>query len=116
MTAIIGEFRKGEDIVLALDAMTGDPSTVSAVTAAMRKVRFYGTGLTIEDGEPIAVTVTARAAQGNVPGGWTLLVPASVTRDLDLGTYGFDARLEIGSGVEITDQTAVINLSEAVLT
>ena len=35
MNGIIGEFRIGEDISVALDAAAGDPATVTTITAKM---------------------------------------------------------------------------------
>jgi hypothetical protein len=116
MASLIGTFRKGEDISVGLDAASGDPASVTAITATMRKVRLSGSSAVVVDrSEPIAVEVTARPADGCIPAGWTLRVPASITRDLDAGSYGLDARLEVGGGVDITDETAVIQLTEAML-
>jgi hypothetical protein len=115
MASVIGNFRKGEDILVGLDAASGDPATVTAITATMRKVRVSGSSVVVDRGDPIAVEVTERAADGCIPAGWTLRVPGSVSRDLDVCSYGIDARLEVGSGVIITDETAVIQLTEAMV-
>lgn len=43
MNGIIGEFRLGEDLAVALDATTGDTALVTALTARMKPARVAGT-------------------------------------------------------------------------
>lgn len=111
MHGIIGSFRIGEDIAIALDAMTGDPGTVTAITAKMKPARVLANRIVLDDAAPdIALTVTLQGSSG-----WLLALASTATADLEPGIYGIDARLAIGGGVEITEQSAFIALSRAAL-
>lgn len=110
MTGLIGEFRIGEDIGLALEVTTGDMALVSAITAAMKPARIAANRPVLDDAQPaVALSVAADTA------GWTLSLPSATTATLEPGIYGIDARLEIAGGVEITEQTAFIALSAGAL-
>jgi hypothetical protein len=100
-------FQRGETISLALDAVTGDPVSVTGVTAKLKAVPPGRT--TVPDGAPVAATfaVVPRAAQGDVPAGWTLTIPANVSAGLGVGSYLADARLDVGSGTIVTDSIAI---------
>lgn len=97
-------FTRGETVVLALDALAGDPQTVSAISAKLRAMSPGRT--TISPSAPVAgtFTVSARAANGGVPAGWDLVLS---TGSLAAGRYGADARLEIAGGVIITDMVLI---------
>jgi hypothetical protein len=106
-------YQRGETISLALDAVTGDPASVGAVTA---QLKFVPPGRTVVPaGAPVAAafTISTRAATTEFPAGWTLTIPASASAALSAGTYLADARLAVGTGVVITDQI-VIRLKEPV--
>lgn len=109
----IGTFRVGEDVSVALDAVSGDVGIVTSITATMRRVSARS-GLI--SGPPISVVIANRAAAGLFPVGWNITVTAAVTSVLLPGLYAIDARL-IGTGfVEITDTSAFIQLTEAAVT
>jgi hypothetical protein len=100
-------FQRGETISLALDALSGDPLSVSAIAAKMKAVPPGRT--TIPDGAPVAATFTIapRPAAGDIPAGWTLTIPASVSSALAVGSYLADAKLDIGGGTIVTDSVAI---------
>jgi hypothetical protein len=100
-------YQRGETISLALDAVSGDPLTVSAIAAKMKAVPPGRT--TVPDGAPVAASfvVTPRAASGDIPAGWTLTIPATVSAGLAVGSYLADARLDIGSGTIVTESVAI---------
>lgn len=100
-------FQRGETISLALDAVTGDPLTVTAIDAAMKAVPPGRTG--VPDGAPVAAhfSVAARAAAGDIPAGWTLTVDAATSAALEPGAYLADARLQVAGGVILTDPVAI---------
>lgn len=108
-------YQRGETISLALDAVEGDPLTVGAVTAQLKAVAPGRTS--IPAGAPIAASfsVSTRAATTEFPAGWTLTIPSAASAALSAGSYLADARLEVGTGVVITDQIA-IRLREPVTT
>lgn len=109
MATILGEFRVGEDVLIGLDAPAALIADVSSISALMRPVRLVGTAIVIEPGDPIVVDITDRAD------GWTMLVVAAVTANFEPGLYAIDARLVIGSGVEITERSALLSLSRAMV-
>lgn len=110
MTSLLGEFRIGEDIGLALEVASGDVALVSAITAAMKPARIAANRPVLDDRAPaIALSVASNAT------GWTLSLPSTATAGLAPGIYGIDARLEIAGGIEITDRTAFISLSAGAL-
>ena len=100
-------FQRGETVLLALDAVQGDATAVSSVTAAMKAVAA-GRSM-IDPASPVAATfvVTARAAAGGLPGGWTLTIPAAVSAALAGGTYLADAKLIVAGAVTITEPVAI---------
>jgi hypothetical protein len=111
MNGIIGEFRLGEDVAVALDAANGDTALVTAVAARMKPARVTGNRLVLDDDDAgTALAVVPRGADG-----WTLSLSAAATAALAPGLYGIDARLAFGGAVEITEQTAFIALSKAAL-
>ena len=100
-------FQRGETVLLALDAVQGDPATVTGVTAAMKPV---AAGRTMADpATAVAATfvVSNRAAAGGVPGGWTLTIPAATSAGLTAGTYLADAKLVMAGQVTITEPVAI---------
>jgi hypothetical protein len=100
-------FQRGETVSLALDAVTGDPLSVTSISAVMKAVPPGRTG--VPDGAPIAATfsVSPRTAQGDIPPGWTLSIAAATSAALSPGAYLADARLEIAGGVMVTEPVAI---------
>jgi hypothetical protein len=100
-------FQRGETISLALDAVTGDPLSVTAIGAVMKAVPPGRTG--VADSAPVAATfsVSPRTAQGDIPPGWTLNIDAATSAVLVVGNYLADARLEIAGGVIVTEPVAI---------
>lgn len=113
MNGIIGEFRIGEDIAIALDATAGSTAGVSAISASMKPATI-GTNRFVLDDSAAAQSLTI-APQSPASAGWTVTLPAAQSALLAPGIYGIDARIVIGSGVEITDQSAFISLTRAAL-
>lgn len=100
-------FQRGETISLALDAVTGDPLSVTAISAAMKVVAPGRTS--VSAGTPVAATFTIspRAAQGDIPPGWNLTIDAASSAALATGNYLADAKLTVGGGVVITESVAI---------
>lgn len=100
-------FQRGETILIALDAVTGDPLTVTAIDAAMKAVPPGRTG--VPDGAPVAAQFSAgpRAAAGDIPAGWTLGIDAATSATLAPGNYLVDARLAVAGGVIVTEPAAI---------
>jgi hypothetical protein len=109
MNGIIGTFRIGEDISVALDAIAGDPATVSAISARMKPAKASGNRLVLDDSAaPITLTVASQGAAG-----WLVSLSNAASAALAPGIYGIDARLTVTGGVEMTEQTAYIALTRA---
>lgn len=106
-------FQRGETISLALDAVTGDPLLVTAISAAMKAVAPGRTGVSASVPVAAAFDIIARPASGDIAPGWTLTVGATQSALLAAGPYLADAKLEIGGGVIITESIA-ITLRESV--
>lgn len=114
MVQVVGDYRVGEDIVLSLDAVTGDVGTVAIITAAMKPVRTTASGGVMPIARPsVPLDVTARPAAGAIPAGWNIALSAAATTLLAPGLYSVDARLVIGSAVEITDTSAIIRITRS---
>lgn len=111
MNEVIGAFRVGEDLAIALDAAAGDTAEVTAITASMKPAKALANRLVLDAAAAvIPLIVTARGDAG-----WTLSLPATATASLEPGLYGIDARLAFAGGVEITENTAFVALSRAAL-
>lgn len=108
-------YQRGETISLALDALSGDPASVSAISAQLKPVAAGR--LSVAADAPVAAifTISPRMAVDDLPAGWTLTIPASTSATLPAGFYAADARLEVAGGVIITDQVA-LRLRDAVTT
>ncbi|MGN6356454.1 MAG: hypothetical protein ACTHLU_03110 [Novosphingobium sp.] len=108
MNDVIGTFRVGEDLSIALDAV-GDIAEVTDIAAGMKPARAMANRLVLDDvAAAIPLAVAARGAAG-----WTFSLPAMATASLEPGLYGIDARLTFAGGIEITENTAFIALSRA---
>ena len=94
-------FHRGETLSLALDAVTGDPASVTAITAALKPL---AAGRTSVDATAPA---TALSVAANGTTGWTLTLSATACAALVPGSYSADARLTVGTGVVITDPVAI---------
>lgn len=111
MNDVIGEFRLGEDLTIALDAVTGDTAGVTEIAARMRPARAMANRLVLDEEAPaIPLAIADRGTAG-----WTLSLAGAVTSGLDPGLYGIDARLTFPGAVEITERTAFVALSRAAL-
>ncbi len=111
MHGTIGNFRIGEDIAVALDAIEGDTGLVTAIIARMKPAIVLQNRQVLDDAAAgIAMTVTS-TSQG--PAGWVISLPAAATAGLTAGIYGIDARLTLSGAVEMTDQSGFIALSQA---
>jgi hypothetical protein len=100
-------FQRGETISLGLDAVTGDPLTVTAISAAMKAVAPGRTSIAGTEPVAAAFDIFARAASGDIPAGWTLIVPAATSAALVPGSYLADARIEISDAVVISETVAI---------
>lgn len=106
MTTIF-KFSRGGTIIIGLDVMSGDIGDVTDITARMRP-------LTGADNRPLktapisaTMTVTDRAAAGDIPAGWDLSLAAVDCAALSLGRYYVDAVLTVGSALITTDGVEV---------
>lgn len=109
MNGIIGSFRLGEDLAVALDAISGDAATVTAITARMKPATVAANRFVLDDGAAaIDLAVTSRGAAG-----WTVSLDHAATAGLAAGIYGIDARLALTGAVEMTEQTAFVALTQA---
>ena len=109
MNGIIGSFRIGEDVSVALDALTGDPATVTAITAKMKPAKVAANRIVLDD----SATGISMAVIPQGSAGWLVSLAHTATTGLAAGVYGIDARLTFAGGVEMTEQTGYIALTQA---
>jgi len=100
-------FQRGETISLALDAVTGDPTAVTAISAAMKPVLPGRSEPSANAPFVASFSVSPRLASGDDPAGWTLTIPAIVSASLSPGAYVADARLEVAGGIIVTESVAI---------
>jgi hypothetical protein len=100
-------YQRGETISLALDAVTGDPALVTAISAAMKPVSPGRTEASADEAFAASFSITSRTAFGDIPAGWTLTIPALVSASLIPGSYVADARIEMAGGVIVTESVAI---------
>lgn len=109
---ILGTFTAGEDIAIAIDVASGTAPAGLVVTASLILGRLSGRSFTPRRGaQPIALTVTPRAAAGLVPAGWNVTLSASASADLEPGVYAAFGRYQDGDAVTIDDVPAVIRVN-----
>ena len=79
-------FQRGETVLLALDAVQGDATTVTSVTSALKAVPAGRS--TVDPATPVAAnfSVANRAAAGSDPAGWNLTLSAALSGGLAAGT------------------------------
>lgn len=111
MNGIIGEFRLGEDVAVALDATAGDTIAVTGVSAMMKPALATGNRFLLD--ETASGIAMAVAPQHPPSDGWIVSLGHERSLTLAPGIYGIDARLVIGDSVAITGQTAFVRLSRA---
>ena len=100
-------YQRGETISLALDAVTGDPAQVTAISAAMKAVPPGRSEAPASAPVSASFAIAARPAVGDVPPGWTLTIPALVSAGLAPGSYVADARLTVAGGVIVTESVTI---------
>jgi len=101
MNSIIGEFRIGEDIAVALDATSGDTATVTGISALMKPALVSANRLVFDDNaSPVAMTV---AAQSPASAGWTISLDNTQSALLSPGIYGIYTVNATGAPTRATD-------------
>jgi hypothetical protein len=100
-------FQRGETISLALDAVSGDPLSVTTITANMKAVVPGRTSVSAVTPVAAAFSISPRGAAGDIPPGWTLTIPAATSAVLSAGSYLADAKLSVGGGVIVTESIAI---------
>ena len=111
---ILGEFRIGEDIGVALDAVTGSTAGVTAISVAMKPALVGDNRLILDSSAPAVVLIASPQAPPTA--GWIIALSGAQSAALEPGLYGIDARLTVAGGIVITEQTAFISLTRAALT
>lgn len=104
-------FQRGETVRIGLAT---DDST-AGVTQVAAKLRRFEPGKKTFDPlhTPVAFSVTARAAAGDVAAGWDLEIDEAVSALLSPGLYQADAKITVGSDVIITEGVAIQILEPA---
>lgn len=98
------KFRRGATVRIALEAATGDPAQVTAITAEMRPRLSDGT---LKEDDEISCAVAFYAAQAPNPAGWFVTVNAPASAALAPGQYAIVATLTVGGDTVITDPAPI---------
>jgi hypothetical protein len=109
MNGIIGDFRIGEEITLALDTLAGDPATVTAIIAKIKPAKISGNRVVLD----VAAASSDMMVSPQGSAGWLVSLGHLASAGLAAGIYGIDARLTIAGSVEMTEQTAFISVTQA---
>ena len=105
-------FARGEDIILQLEAVSGDATQVSEISADLKRAaagRVPGAEIAIA----ASFAIEFAPAEGNDPAIWTLRVPGAVTATLEPGVYMTDARLVV-NGVALHTEPVSATITPAV--
>ena len=104
-------FRLGGRIALFLEAYSGDPLTVDAAVAKIRRLNHDGSDY-LDDAPSVAMTVDYQAAGSGQAAGWHVSVNAAPSSQFKAGFYGVDAWLEI-DGEHIPTERITVHLRRA---
>lgn len=88
-------FRLGGPIALFLEAYAGDPASVTAVSARIRRMNHDRSDY-LDDAPSTAMQVQFQAAAGQQPAGWHVTIPAATAPTFKPGFYGVDIWLNNG--------------------
>lgn len=108
---MLGTFRIGEDMTIALDTVRGVAADVTNVVARIAAAYRENGPL---KGAAQALTVTERDATDDYPAGWIVTMPAADTADLTPGVYAIDVQAELDGAIEITAQTSYVRFTSSV--
>ena len=112
---IIGTFRVGEDVSVAIDLVEGVAGDAGTVTAQLFRSTSATSFARAARSAGVALTVASRSASGDDPAGWNVTLTAAQSANLRPGVYGIDARHTVGGRqVVLTEATQLIRLTEAV--
>jgi len=107
-------YQRGETVVLALDAVIGDPALVTAASVILKRAvipdRIPG------ESEPDAATLTVepRDASGDIPAGWFATLSAEDCGELAPGAYYAGLSLTLVDGAVVKGTSPRIVIQEAV--
>jgi hypothetical protein len=114
VSTILGEFRIGEDIVVAFAPQQLPAASITILGVAMSPAASSGGDYVVLDNTiAITLTVASLAAQGATPAGWTFTLAAASSAGLAPGVYAIDAKFQVGGSVEKTALSALVRLTRA---
>lgn len=104
--------KRGETLTILLDDIDGIAPDVGSVTARLRP-GIASKRAVDPDAEAVAdFEVAARAAEGDDPAGWSLILSAATTAGIASGYYLVDARLVMDAGTEIVTDPLAVRMTE----
>jgi hypothetical protein len=105
-------FRRGEDIVIELDAPEDNISSITSIEAHIRLQKNQT--LTPGDPAPLALVVIPRPSTSQHPNGWSLKLSANQSAHLiPNNIYVVDAKLVTNGSVDITSVSAMLKVTES---
>lgn len=103
--------RLGGRLALFLEAYAGDPLTVTAASAMIRRLNHDRSDY-LDDAAAIPMQVLYQAAAAGQPAGWHVFLDATPSPQFKAGFYGVDAWLQIG-GAQIPTEQITVHLRKA---
>lgn len=100
-------FKRGETISLSLDLVEGTFSDIVSIEAAIRRLSPGAEALSPDDKVYGTFDIVWRASTSSEVAGWTLTYDAADSEKLDLGLYEIDARVSVGSGLQISNSVVI---------
>jgi hypothetical protein len=108
-------FPRGETISLVAQVVAGDPTLVTAATAALRPALATAPSR-VDPAQSAAATFTvtlqAAASDGSYPAFWLCLIAPSVSATVPIGNYLMDLRLTYADGSVFITPTLAIAITE----
>lgn len=104
--------KRGETLTILLDDMDGIAGEVTEVTARLRPGIASRRAVDPDVAAVADFAVTPRAADGDDPAGWSLILSATATASIAAGFYLVDARLAMDGGTEIVTDPLAIRVTE----
>lgn len=108
-------FKRGETISLSLDLVEGESEEIASIEASLRRISPGAEELQPDDRVYGDFDIVWRPSTSSEVAGWTLTYMDEDSELLDLGYYEIDARLEVGSGLQISNSVVIRIIEPATL-
>jgi hypothetical protein len=101
--------RRGETLTLYLEAVNGDPATVTSAVAKLKSSPVGGGDPAI----PLQMTLQATSPGAGILPGWYVVIPDTLTATLKSSNYLVDAAVQMAGGTFISETITVQVINSA---